>query len=310
MENSPSAILAPEVDAEEPVELTVVIPAFNEEGAIAEEIDGLHAVLAPLARTYEIIVVDDGSSDATAERAEATECRLIRQPFNRGYGAALKRGIREARSELVVITDADGTYPAEDIPRLLEEAEAYDMVVGARTGSDVHVSWMRWPAKLTLRVLASYLAGVRIPDLNSGLRVMRRSHVMQYARILPNAFSFTTTITLSLLCNDYTVKYVPINYRKRVGASKIRPTDAWRFLMLILRTMVLFNPLKVFIPLGAVLFLGGLAKFIYDLFIGDFSETAVTGLLGGVVVWSLGLLADQNSRLGLDRNSWDSPDRR
>jgi len=254
--------------------------------------------------------VDDGSTDRTAEEAGRADCRLLRLPRNRGYGAALKHGIAHAHAELVVITDADGTYPADVIPKLVAEARDYDMVVGARTGENVHVSVARAPAKWFLRVLASYLAGSHIPDLNSGLRVMRRKQVQAYSRILPSGFSFTTTITLALLCTERTVLYVPVDYRKRTGTSKIRPSHAYHFLILILRAIVLFNPLKVFLPLGALAFVVGLAKFIYDVTLDNLSETAVMGLLAAVIIWSVGLLADQSARLNLER--WDAapPDER
>lgn len=291
-------------DTAERVDVTVVIPAYNEEGAIAAEIDHLHSVLETLDRTYEIIVVDDGSADKTAEIAETKPCRVIRQPRNMGYGASLKRGFRAARSELVIITDADGTYPAEEIPKLLEQIEAYDMVVGARIGDNVHIPLIRRPPKWFLRMLASYLAGRLIPDLNSGLRVIRRSHVKRFAHILPSGFSFTTTITLSLLCNELSIGYVPIDYKKRIGSSKIRPSHAYHFLMLILRVTVLFNPLKVFLPLGLVTFVVGLGKFGYDVTKENLSESAVMCILAAVILWALGLLADQNSRLGLDRETW------
>ncbi|MCB9830860.1 MAG: glycosyltransferase family 2 protein [Planctomycetes bacterium] len=292
-------------DAGKPTAITVVIPAFNEEDAVAAEVRHLNDVLGKSGLRYEIIVVDDGSADATAERAEAEDCRLIRQPRNMGYGAALKRGFREARSELVVITDADGTYPAEEIPTLVAEAGSYDMVVGARIGDNVHIPLERRPAKWFLRVLASYLAGFKIPDLNSGLRVIRRAHVRRFAHILPNGFSFTTTITLALLCNDMSVGYHPIDYKKRIGNSKIRPSHAYRFLLLILRVMMLFNPLKIFLPLGAVVGAVGVAKLIYDIRLRNLSESAVMCLIAALLIWCVGLLADQNSRLGMDRETWD-----
>lgn len=287
------------------LDLTVVIPAFNEEGAIADQVHSVARVLEQAGRKFEIIVVDDGSSDQTAERAKSTPCRLIRQPKNLGYGAALKRGIAAARSELILITDADGTYPSESIPELLARASDADMVVGSRTGSKVEWPLIRRPARWFLRRLASYLAERDIPDLNSGLRVFRRSHALRFARILPSGFSFTTTITLALLCNEYRVDYVPINYLKRVGSSKIRPIDAWNFLLLIVRAMVLFNPLRIFLPVGFFLFLAGIAKFVYDITKDNLSESAVMGILGAILVWSFGLLADQNSRLGLERRPWD-----
>lgn len=289
---------------EESPDLSIVIPAFNEEGAVRAEVEHIDAVLRGAGIKFEIIVVDDGSSDKTADEAAKAPCRLLRQGTNRGYGAALKRGIFEAKAPIVAITDADGTYPAEDLPRLWAEREKFDMVVGSRTGADVNIPLARRPAKWFLNRLASYLAGRHIPDLNSGMRLMRKSHIELYERILPAGFSFTTTITLALLCNDYAVAYVPINYKKRVGSSKIRIMHAYHFTLLILRAVVLFNPLKVFLPIGAFLFVAGIAKFIYDCFKDNLSESAVTGLLGAIIVWSLGLLADQNSRLGLDRRSW------
>jgi glycosyltransferase involved in cell wall biosynthesis len=286
------------------LDLTVVIPAFNEEGAVRREVERLHAILTKAGLRFEIIVVDDGSSDRTAEEAAQAPCRLLRQRENRGYGASLKHGIAEARSEIVAITDADGTYPPESLPSLVAQAASYDMVVGSRTGTEVHIPLARRPAKWFLNRLASYLAGRRIPDLNSGMRVMRRSLVERYARILPSGFSFTTTITLALLCNDYSVLYVPIDYAKRVGSSKIRPMHAYHFTLLILRAVVLFNPLKVFLPIGSMLFLFGLAKLIYDFALENVSESALLGILGAVIIWALGLLADQNSRLGLERKTW------
>ena len=285
--------------------MTVVIPAYNEEGAIAAEIDHIHGIMEDLEETFEIIVVDDGSDDKTADIAETKPCRVLRQPRNMGYGASLKRGFRAARSEYVIITDADGTYPAEEIPNLLAKADDYDMVVGARIGENVHIPLIRRPPKWFLRVLASYLAGENIPDLNSGLRLIRRSQVRRFAHILPSGFSFTTTITLATLCNELSIGYVPIDYKKRIGASKIRATHAYHFLMLILRVVMLFNPLKVFLPMGLVTLLMGLGKFGYDVTKENLSESAVMLILGAVGLWALGLLADQNSRLGLDHETWE-----
>lgn len=283
-----------------PEGVTVVVPAYNEEGGIAPTLREIRSVLEGLDRPWEILVVDDGSTDATAAVAAGEGARVIRVSENRGYGAALKRGFAGATYDLGIIIDADGTYPATAIPSLLEHAGEYDMVVGARTGDDVHVPTVRRPAKWFLGKLASYLAGRSIPDLNSGLRVIRRDLVERYEHLLPSGFSFTTTITLAALCNEGLVHYHPIDYRVRVGASKIRPGHAFDFLMLILRTVVYFNPLKVFLPAGAVLFLIGFGKFLWDLFmVGDFSDTVVMGFLGAVLVWSVGLLSDQIARTGL-----------
>jgi glycosyltransferase involved in cell wall biosynthesis len=287
------------------VDLTILIPAFNEEAAIAQEIDRIHQVMKEAALRYEVLVVDDGSKDDTAKIAQAKGCRVIRHPRNLGYGASLKRGFREAKSELVVITDADGTYPPEDIPRLVNESQHYDMVVAARTGNNVRIPFVRRAPKWFLRVLASYLAGVAIPDLNSGLRLIRRSHVRRFAHILPSGFSFTTTISLAYLCNELTVGYIPIDYKERIGSSKVRWSHAYTFLMLILRVTVLFNPLKVFLPLGMFVFLVGLGKFGYDVTLMNLSESAVMCILAAVIIWAVGLLADQNSKLSVDRETWE-----
>lgn len=286
------------------LDLSIVIPAYNEENQIADEVAHLNNVMGDTGLRYEIIVVDDGSADRTAEIAEGCECKVVRQPVNRGYGAAIKRGTANARSEVIVITDADGTYPANRIPDLLAEADKHDMVVGARIGKNVHIPLVRRPAKWFLRVLAAYLAGHPIPDLNSGLRLMRKKHLKRFSHILPNGFSLTTTITMALLCNNMAVKYIPIDYAKRVGASKIRPIDAYHFLMLSLRVTMLFNPLKIFLPLGALIATTGIGKLIYDIRMDNLSESAVMAILAAITIWSVGLLADQNARLGMDRDSW------
>jgi glycosyltransferase involved in cell wall biosynthesis len=279
--------------------VSVVVPAFNEREAIAASLRELKGVMEGIGRPWELIVVDDGSTDGTGEIARDEGATVVRHARNLGYGGALKTGVARAHNELIVITDADGTYPADAIPAMLRYADDFDMVVGARTGADVHIPALRRPAKWFLGRLASYLAGQRIPDLNSGLRVVRRRLVERFEHLLPSGFSFTTSITLAALCNDALVYYHPIDYRVRTGSSKIRPSHAFDFLMLILRTVVFFNPLKVFLPVGAVLFLVGFAKFVWDLFVGNFSETVVMGFLGAVIVWCVGLLSDQISRAGL-----------
>jgi glycosyltransferase involved in cell wall biosynthesis len=287
----------------EPTEeaVSVVMPAFNEGAHIAEQVRTVEAVLRETGWRYELIVVNDGSSDDTAHRASAAGARVLSRRQNAGYGASLKAGVKAAKYDWILIIDADGTYPAESIPALLEIAKQNEMVVGARVGENVNIPLMRRPAKWFLRRLASYLAGQRLPDINSGLRLMRRSLVQKYEHLLPSGFSFTTTITLAATCNGHAVAYVPIDYRPRLGDSKIRPRHAYDFTLLILRTIVFFNPLKVFIPLGAALAAAGLAKFVYDVFLDNLSESAVLGLLGALIVWAVGLLADQNARIATNR---------
>ncbi len=282
--------------------VTVVIPAYNEAAHVAGQVSSVDAVMRTSGWDYEIIVVDDGSTDGTAEAASAAGLsRVVRRQQNRGYGAALKLGVRLAAHEWILITDADGTYPVEAIPTLLARATENSMVVGSRTGAVVQVPLVRRPAKWFLNRLASYLAGRHLPDINSGLRLMRKSLINRYEHLLPDGFSFTTTITLSAACNSHPLTYIPIDYHARLGESKIRPRHAYDFTMLILRTIIFFNPLKVFLPLGAVMAVAALVKLAYDITVDNLSETAVLGLLGALIVWAVGLLADQNSRIATRR---------
>ncbi|MDP6352070.1 MAG: glycosyltransferase family 2 protein [Alphaproteobacteria bacterium] len=277
--------------------VTVVIPAFNEQDGIGDQIVKVREALGETDWRHELIVVDDGSTDDTAAEAARHDVRLIRQPHNHGYGSALRKGIAAAETEWVLIIDADGTYPARAIPSLLAQSPDHDMVIGARTGSEVHIPLIRRPAKWLLNKLANYLAEQKIPDLNSGLRLMRKPLVARYEHILPLGFSYTTTITLAALCNGHEVSYVSIDYLRRVGRSKIRPAHALQFAILIIRTITLFNPLRIFIPAGAVPFLGGLAKLAYDLRDANISDGAIMGLLAGLLIWSVGILADAAARI-------------
>ncbi len=282
--------------------VAVVIPAFNEAQHVAAQVEAVRNVMELTGWGYEIVVVDDGSADGTAERAAATGVRVLRSRRNRGYGASLKRGIAATSQPWILITDADGTYPPEAIPELLAAAEENDMVVGARVGQHVAIPLSRRPAKWILGRLASYLAGRKLPDINSGLRLMRRDLVLKYQHLLPSGFSFTTTITLASTCNDYQVEYIPIDYLARLGSSKIRARHAYEFLLLIIRTIIYFNPLKVFLPFGALLALVGLLKFVYDVYKDNLSETVVLMFLGALIVWAVGLMADQNSRIAMNQS--------
>jgi glycosyltransferase involved in cell wall biosynthesis len=231
----------------------------------------------------------------------------LQHPANRGYGASIKTGIKAASFDVIVISDADGTYPAEEIPNLVAQLETADMVVGARIGAQVHVPIERRPAKWLLTWLASRVAGQKIPDLNSGLRAFRRDCVQQYFPILSNRFSFTTTVTLSYLADDYRVVYHPINYYQRIGKSKITPRNFMDFIVLVLRMAVLFQPLKVFVPLALLCGVTGVLKVVYD--VGSYawrtgsfdwsifyqpviSTSAVLLLLVGLQLLLFGALAD------------------
>jgi glycosyltransferase involved in cell wall biosynthesis len=280
--------------------LSIVIPAFNEESGVRSVVSELREVLGQHGISGEIIVVDDGSTDATARAAAGAGARVIRHRSNRGYGAALKTGIAAATHDIVAITDADGTYPAEYIPDLLLALERSDMVVGSRTGGSVRIPLIRRPAKWALNRLANYLSNARIPDLNSGLRAFRRDVIMQYFPILPDQFSWTTTITLAMHCDKYAVSYFPINYRARKGRSKIVPWDAGSFLILILRTSMLFRPLRVFLPIVFAFITYGLIKMAIDFsHQPNVSASAALALIAALLILLIGMLGDViSTRLG------------
>jgi glycosyltransferase involved in cell wall biosynthesis len=274
--------------------LSIVIPAHDEEAGLAEVVRGIHATLQDHPQSFEIIVVDDGSTDRTGAIAASLDATVIAHAERRGYGAALKTGIRAASGDQILICDADGTYPPDAIPSLLAQAETHDMVVGARTGPIVDTPLLRRIAKGILRRLASYLSEFEIPDLNSGLRVFRKDAVVPFFPILPSGFSFTTTITLALLCNGGSVAFVPINYHRRKGRSKIQPIrETLNFSILILRTIIYFNPLRVFAPISLLLGLLFLISLGYDLFVlENVTEKSLILLIGALQLLGIGVIGD------------------
>ena len=296
---TPQAAPATAEDSFDGLSLSVVIPAYNEEGAVRATVEDVRAHMDPLGVPYEIIVVDDGSADNTRAEALASGATVDWNDVNSGYGATLKRGVKRAQYDYVAIMDADGTYPARYLPDMLQMCRGQDMVVGDRGAAMKNVPLLRRPAKKFLFAFASFLAERKINDLNSGLRVFRKSELIPFLPLLPQNFSFTTTITLCMTSNGKRMIYTPIEYGKRVGKSKIRPIDFLNFIILILRISTLFNPLRVFIPLGLVLFAVGFVKLIYDLTQSNFSDTVVFTFLAAIMIWSLGLIADMISRLHL-----------
>lgn len=279
--------------------LSVVIPAYNEEGAVRRTVEEVRAAIEPLGIPHEIIVVDDGSADDTRAEAAASGATVDYNQVNSGYGATLKRGVKRAQHDYVAILDADGTYPAHYLPEMLALCREQDMVVGDRGAAMKNVPLIRKPAKWILNNLASFLAERRLNDLNSGLRVFRKSELIPFLPLLPQSFSFTTTITLCMSCNGKRMIYFPIEYQKRVGRSKIRPVDFINFIILVLRAIMLFNPLRIFIPTGLAFFGLGFAKLLYDITQMNLSETAVFAFITAIMIWSLGLIADMISRLHL-----------
>jgi len=280
------------------VGLSVVIPAFNEETSIRDVIDSVQRVVTRAEIPYEIIVVDDGSADKTYEIVKSKGVRVVRHIVNKGYGASLKSGILHANYSLIVITDSDGTYPVEAIPGLLKEMSENDfdcdMVVGARTGKHVRIPFFRRPAKWFLNALANFLSGFEIPDLNSGFRIFKKELVMRFLPLLPDGFSFTTTITIAALTNGYNVRFLPINYYKRMGRSSIRPLrDFIGFLSLIIRLVIYFKPLNFFLPVSLALLVIGLSKALIDLIHQNyFGVGSAIAILAAIQIGFLGLLAD------------------
>ncbi|HVR28622.1 MAG TPA: glycosyltransferase family 2 protein [Thermoanaerobaculia bacterium] len=297
--------------------LSVIIPCYNEERAIAAEIGGLRQALGGLG-ACEIIVVDDGSTDQTAAQLDelssaepagseapggGRELLLVRTPGalqvvrharNRGYGAAIKTGLRHARGEWVLIVDADGTYPLEAIREMVRMLAEADMVVGARTAADVIYPHSRRIAKWFLRLALRWFVGRDVEDMNSGMRIFRRDLALRYWKFFPDGFSFTTTLTLIALVNGFTVRYVPIQYRERVGRSKIRPLrDTLGFLQLILRTGFYFEPLRVFLPVIAVVGAATAAAIAWDVLVEDnLTDKTVILVLFLLNISLLALLAD------------------
>lgn len=285
--------------------VSVVIPAFNEQDGIEHVLQQVYDVMCAAGRPFEIIVVDDGSHDRTAEMVRGFgKVTLTQHKVNRGYGASLKTGIRKARYPIIAITDADGTYPNERIPEMVSLliAGEYEMVVGARDMRGDAIPLARRPAKWVIGRLSELVAEQRIPDINSGLRVFWRSLSMRFFNILSNGFSFTTTITLGMMVNGYQVHYMPIDYYVRKGKSKIRPIrDTARFVQLVFQIALYFSPLKIFLPISGLLIIVGLLwmESTYRLTgrITDASTMAI--MMTAVQVAVMGLLADLiNRRLG------------
>lgn len=279
--------------------LSLILPVYNEVQAIRIVLEKLLTVLDGIEDPVELIVVDDGSTDGTSDILEnfSDRIKILRDSKNRGYGKTLKKGIRHAAYPVVAITDADGTYPNEQIPKLFDifKRGHFDMVVGARTGKSVYIPPLRIPAKWCINKLANYLSEMKIPDLNSGLRLMKKDVIEEFIRILPDGFSFTSTITLAMLTNGYSVKFEAIDYFGRVGKSKIRPIkDTLNFVQLIVRTTMYFNPLKIFLPLSIFLVMFAfLVLFGSWFFFGKAMDVSFGVLImTAVMVSAIGMLAD------------------
>ena len=279
------------------LDVSVVLPCFNERDHVELEIKRIRAALEGAGLAYELICVDDGSTDGTRELLEATPgIRTIVLPRNQGAGTARRIGTQQARGRVVVWTDADMTYPNELIPELVAELDdTYDQVVGARRSEAGTYKLARVPAKWAIRKLASFLTNTDIPDLNSGLRAFKRVVAEPYLRLLPAGFSCVTTITLAFLSNGHPVKYVPIDYFKRAGRSKFHPlTDAYNYIIQVLRMVMYFNPLRVLMPVALTLLAATFVKAGIDLVVHDLRVAGSTVLVGLAAfnIMAIALLAD------------------
>lgn len=283
------------------VELTVLVPVYNEASGVGEVLERLLTVTDGMPGRTEVIAVDDGSTDGTTEilTRYQSRVRVVSHSENRGYGAALKTGTEAARGSWVCLLDADGTYPIERLPDLWARCdEGVAMVIGARTAPGARIPLVRRPAKWFLRQLASVLTGHRIPDLNSGFRIYRRARAEAYLPLLPDGFSFTTTITIAFLSEGLAVTWESIDYRVRSGRSKIRPIrNTYEFFMLVLRTSIFFAPLRFFSPLGFGFMAAAGLLVAYRAFIGAaFGVTSVLLFVTGLQLLAVGLLADLVNR--------------
>ena len=279
--------------------VSIIIPAFREEAVIGDVIRRIRALEIP---SVEVLVVDDGSDDGTAQAAAAAGARVISHPYNIGNGAAVKSGIRAARGKVLVFMDGDGQHGPEDIPRFLAKMTRFHMVVGAR-GRDSESSLHRRFANFFYNSFASLVAEFPIKDLTSGFRAMRRVDALRFCDMLPNTFSYPTTSTLAFLRSGRSVCYIPIKAVRRVGKSKIRLLhDGFEFLIIIMKIAMTFSPLRIFMPTAAFLFFLGLGRYLYTyLLVGRFTNMSLLLMNSAVIIFMLGLIAEQIAALRFER---------
>jgi glycosyltransferase involved in cell wall biosynthesis len=288
--------------------VSIIIPAKNEAAALPAVLERLAAVFAARPEGgHEIVVVDDGSTDGTGDAAAKAGARVVRHPYSMGNGAAVKAGMRAARGDVFVMMDADGQHAPEDVPMLLDALVGYAMVVGARTkgtGTGAH----RGLANRVYNRLASYVVGRRVEDLTSGFRAMSAEHARRFIYLLPNTFSYPTTITLAFFRAGLPVRYVGIEARARAGRSHIRIVrDGIRFLLIILRIATIFSPMKVFLPMSAAVFLVGAARYAWTFTTThQFTNGSQLAFVTSGILFALALISEQVAALRFDRSERDS----
>ena len=275
--------------------ISIVLPAYNEEASIGPEIESIKAAMDTTDYEYEILIIDDGSTDRTASIAAGLGARVVSHGENRGGGAARNTGILEAKGEIIFASDADGTYPNDQIPKMLSYFPGADMVIGARTGDVVEEPWHRRAPKYAIRRMASSLSGIPIPDLNTGFRAFKKDVAQLYFSLFPKSHSWASTITLAFLCNGHPVVFHPINYYHRKGGrSSFSPfADTYNYIVLTVRAIMYFNPLRVLLPLSFWVFLVGIVKTTLDFFrTGDIGGFNTFLLVSAVHIAALGFVAD------------------
>jgi glycosyltransferase involved in cell wall biosynthesis len=285
-------------------EVSVIVPLYNEAAIVFEMISRIRRAVETTGKSHEIIAVDDGSDDGTGDKAAEAGAKVIRHPYNIGNGAAVKSGIRQARGRILVMLDGDGQHQPEDIPRLLEKINAYDMVVGARSGDSIS-SIHRDVANGIYNLFASYVCGRKIKDLTSGFRAVRAEVARQFVTLLPNAFSYPTTITLAVVHSGYSLAYVPIKTVRRVGKSKIKLLrDGSRFFLVIFKITTFYSPLKIFLPLSLLMFFTGFLYGLYRVLALNtrYGPTSALLMVVAVLIFMVGLVSEQISQLRFDRN--------
>ncbi len=286
------------MEAKTKYEVTVLLPAYNEGLAVGDTVRRIKALYPE----FEVLVVDDGSSDNTIQAAMDAGANVWPHPYNMGNGAAIKSGLRAAQGEWVVMMDADGQHTPEDIEKLLEHKDKYDMVVGART-RDSQTKLHRDIANKIYNRFASYVTKFKVKDLTSGFRLVRKSVAQQFIYLLPNTFSYPTTITMAYLRSGFTVKYIPITTKYRVGKSKIRLVqDGSRFFLIITKVAILFSPLRVFLPVSGSIFTLGLFYYLYTYITqGRFTNMSALLFTTAVTTFMMGLISEQISQMRYDK---------
>ncbi len=291
--------------------ISVIIPTFNEGEAIGDVIKQIRVVVNKLDKGHEIIVIDDGSTDNTAESARSAGAKVIQHPYNIGNGAAVKTGIRHARGSILVTIDGDGQHDPNDILKLVNQIGPYDMVVGSRN-RESDTAAHRDVANMVFNSLATYISGRKIEDLTSGFRAVKTHIARQFIYLLPNKFSYPSTITLSVVRAGYSLGYEPIKFSRRNGKSKskIKPLqDGLRFLMIILKIAVFYAPLKIFVPLSIFIFLMGVSYGLFRIFIfqAPYGQTSALLMSTAVLTFLVGLVSEQIAQLRFDRSESNTP---